>query len=216
MTLAAHFRAALLAVSVVLTAWAVTAGPLEDAAAAVQRNDYDAAMKMLRPLADAGYADAQYALGLMFRKGQGVPQDYAAAMLWYRKAAEQGHAKAQTGLGAGYRKGHGVEQNDQLALKWTLLGAEQGNADAQRGLASIYAAGQGVAPDNITALMWYTIAAVTSQGARMEGGGSAAADRDTLAARMTPDDVAHAQERADEWLRASPHARNPQNLGANK
>jgi TPR repeat protein len=161
------------------------------------------AMTMLKPLADAGDADAQYAVGLMYRRGQGVPQDYATAMTWYRKAAEQGHVKAQTGLGASYRKGHGVEQNDQLALKWTRLGAEQGNADAQRGLGSIYAAGLGVTQDNVTALMWYSIAAVTSQGVRLEGGGSAAADRDALAARMTPEQISQAQKRADDWLRAS-------------
>lgn len=48
--------------------------------------------------AKAGDADAQYSLGVMYEKGQGVRQDYAEAVKWYRKAGEQGYAGAQTNL----------------------------------------------------------------------------------------------------------------------
>ena len=74
------------------------AGPLQDGAAAYQRGDYAMAMRLLRPFADQGNALAEVSLGLMYQKGQGVPQDYAQAVLWHRKAADQGIALAQLSL----------------------------------------------------------------------------------------------------------------------
>jgi hypothetical protein len=56
----------------------------------------------LRPLAEQGNALAQLGLGVMYAKGQGVPQDYSQAVVWYRKAAEQGDADAQTLVGLMY------------------------------------------------------------------------------------------------------------------
>ncbi len=64
----------------------------DEAEAAYQRGDYATAILEFRPLAEQGNAIAQYNLGLMYGKGQGVPQDYAEAVQWYRKAAEQGVA----------------------------------------------------------------------------------------------------------------------------
>ena len=61
-------------------------------------------MRLLRPLADQGDATAQYDLGLMYAKGQGVPQDYAEAVKWFRKAADQGDASAQYNLGRHVRQ----------------------------------------------------------------------------------------------------------------
>lgn len=49
------------------------------------------ALRELRPLAEQGNAGAQNRLGIMYEKGQGVPQDHAAAVKWYRKAAAQGY-----------------------------------------------------------------------------------------------------------------------------
>ena len=55
---------------------------------------------------------AQFNLGLMYDKGEGVPQDDAEAVRWYRLAAEQGHAEAQANLGWMYDAGRGVPQDD--------------------------------------------------------------------------------------------------------
>ena len=62
--------------------------------AAYKRGDYAEAATSFRALAEKGDADAQYNLGVMYGKGQGVPQDYAEAMRWYYKAAEKGFAEA--------------------------------------------------------------------------------------------------------------------------
>jgi TPR repeat protein len=38
------------------------------------------------------------ALGILFARGQGVPQDYAKAREWYEKAAAAGHETAKENL----------------------------------------------------------------------------------------------------------------------
>ncbi len=63
------------AVAVMLTGVAV-AGPFEDGVAAYKRGDYATALRLWRPLAEQGDADAQFNLGLMYANGEGVPQDY--------------------------------------------------------------------------------------------------------------------------------------------
>jgi hypothetical protein len=57
----------------------VVAGPLEDGKAAYKSGDYATAVRLLRPLADLGNADAQNNLGAIYYSGHGVPQDYAQA-----------------------------------------------------------------------------------------------------------------------------------------
>ena len=79
-------------VAFLLSASSAFAGASEDctAAAAYGQQDYVAALRLCRPLAEQGDAKAQSDLGFMYAKGQGVPQDDAEAVRWYRKAAEQG------------------------------------------------------------------------------------------------------------------------------
>ena len=103
----------------------VVAGPLEEGVAAAKRGNYARAMRLLRPLADQGDASAQYDLGLMYAKGQGVPQDYAEAVKWFRKAADQGDPSAQYDLGVLYAEGQGVSQDYVQAHKWITLAADQ-------------------------------------------------------------------------------------------
>jgi TPR repeat protein len=49
--------------------------------------------------AQQGYANAQDALGDLYRDGLGVPEDDYEAMTWYKKAAAQGLASSQSSLG---------------------------------------------------------------------------------------------------------------------
>ena len=61
---------------------------LDEGVAAYHRGDYATALREWRPLAKQGNAKAQYHLGVMYSKGEGVPQDNAKALQWWRKAAE--------------------------------------------------------------------------------------------------------------------------------
>ena len=101
----------------------VLAGPYEDADAAYFKGDYTTALRLYRPLAEQGNAEAQYSLGVMYDNGQGVTQNYAEAVKWYRKAADQGDARAQFNLGIMYAKGEGVPQDYVQAHKWVNLAA---------------------------------------------------------------------------------------------
>ncbi|MDA9061404.1 hypothetical protein N9K30_03455, partial [Planktomarina temperata] len=58
-----------------------------------------------RLAAEQGYDSAQFNLGNMYKRGDGVLQDYKEAIKLYRLAAEQGFAMAQTNLGFMYEKG---------------------------------------------------------------------------------------------------------------
>ncbi len=57
--------------------------------AAYKRGDYATVIPEWRPLAEQGVANAQFSLGVMYGKGQGVPRDYARAPMWYNLAASR-------------------------------------------------------------------------------------------------------------------------------
>jgi TPR repeat protein len=72
----------------------VVAGPLEDANAAIKRRDYATAVRLIRPLAEQGDANAQYNLGVFYDNGLGVPQDKVRAYMWFNLSAAQGREGA--------------------------------------------------------------------------------------------------------------------------
>ena len=76
----------------------VFADDFQDATDAYERKDYETAYKLILPLAEQGDAPAQYNLGVLYEKRQGVPQDYKEAVKWWKLAAEQGHEEAQYNL----------------------------------------------------------------------------------------------------------------------
>ena len=117
------------------------------------------ALRQLQSAAQAGDADAQVDLGLMYDQGQGVPQNYAEALKWYRKAADQGDATAQYNVGVMYDHGQGVPQNHAEAAKWFRKAAAQGISDAQYNLGVMYHQGQGVPQNYVAAAKWLRKAA---------------------------------------------------------
>jgi uncharacterized protein len=177
----------------------VVAGPSEDAAAAYQRGDYATTLRLLLPLADQGDALAQFNLGVMYGKGQGVPQDYAEAVRWYRKAADQGNAQAQSNLGGAYDNGKGVPQDYAEAVKWYRKAADQGAALAQFNLGLMYNVGKGVPQDYVQAHKWYNLAASRLPASEAKNRDMAVKYRDGIAAKMTPAQIAEAQRLAREW-----------------
>ena len=127
---------------------------LESAKAAYDAGEYDTALELLIPLAEAGDAIAQHNLGVMYRDGFGVPQDNSEAVKWTRKAAEQGYAEAQYNLGKVYQDGLGIPQDYTEALKWYRKAAEQGLALGQATLGVMYIEGFGVEQDYTEAVKW--------------------------------------------------------------
>ena len=174
--------------------------------------DYSVAMKWYRLAAEQGSTKAQFAIGRMYEKGTGVAQDYAQAVRWYKLAANQGDAIAEVALAWIYLEDHpGVPVNNEEARKWFNLAADQGIPVAQNYLGRVYAHGVGVPQDYVKAHMWYNLAAAGTW--PPQDGGSAQnkaiADRDELATKMTPDQIAEAQRLAREWLAAHPSSLDP-------
>jgi hypothetical protein len=68
-------------------------------------------------IATAGDSDAQYKLGVMYERGDGVEDNCVAAARWYKLSAEQGHATAQFNLALLYKSGIGVTQDLDMAKR---------------------------------------------------------------------------------------------------
>lgn len=76
--------------------------------------------------AQAGNAEAQYGLGLVYRQGKQVPKDEDQAARWLKKSAEQGYALAQRDFGLMV-----VHQTPVQGEQWLRRAAERGDAEAQ-------------------------------------------------------------------------------------
>ena len=120
-------RMAIGLVAALLVALPAGAQDLKKGLAAYQRGDYATALKEWRPLAKIGVAAAQNNLGVIYRKGHGVPRDYGEALKWYLRAADQGNVNAQYSLGLMHFRGNGVAQDFVLAHLWFSLSAAGGN-----------------------------------------------------------------------------------------
>ena len=150
----------------------------------------------LKQKAGQGFPDAQYNLGLMYERGEGVTQDQTEAIRWFQLAAEQGVAEAQYKLGHRFAEGYGVSQGYAEAVKWYQAAAEQGLAVAQIRLGLLHANGEGVPQDYVQAHKWFNLTSADSQFVNRP---RAIRGRDELAKRMTPEQIAEAQRLAAEW-----------------
>ena len=112
------------------TAWADTPEQqFQQGLEATKRGDYQTAFKLWLPLAEQGDAQAQFNLGLMYDKGQGVKQDYAESVKWVTKAAENGSAAGQFKLGVAYLLGLSVQKDRTLAKEWFGKACDNGDQD---------------------------------------------------------------------------------------
>ncbi len=181
--------------------------------------------KEAKKAADAGDADAELRLGIMYDLGQAVPQNFTEALKWYKLSANQGNAIAQNNLGVMYLQGEGVAQNYFEAAKWIQQSANQDYSKAEVNLGFMYAEGNGVRQNSANAITWFRKAAeqgdpwaernlgdVYSKGkivnwdyveaykwytlAAALGDTEATKGRDELADKMSPEGITEAQKRA--------------------
>jgi len=114
-------KRAIAAIILVLSiAMPVTAGPLEDADAAIKRRDYATALRLIRPLAEQGDAGAQYNLGVFYDNGLSVRQDLVRAYMWFTLSAKQGKDGAAIfrDLIARRMTTAQIAEAQKLALEW--------------------------------------------------------------------------------------------------
>jgi TPR repeat protein len=130
-----------------------------EARAALQKRDFDAALKILRPLAEGGLARAQSTLGGMYASGLGVPQSYTEAVGWFQKSAAQGFAEGETNLGIATGNGQGIAKDEAKAAALFRKAADQGYAPGEYYMGNMYRFGTGVKQSPEDALSWYRKAA---------------------------------------------------------
>ena len=135
-----------------------------------------------------------------FEDGQAAYRrdDYAEAVRLWGQLADEGNARAQFSLGRMYYIGQGVQRDNAQADAWFRKAADQGFAYAQFDLGVAYEdGGLGVPQDYALALMWFNLASSPATNADLRQ--MAVQNRDQVAAKMTPDQIAEAQRMASEW-----------------
>jgi TPR repeat protein len=90
-------------------------------------------------------------------------------------------------------QGKGVTQNDAEASRLLKLAAAEGLIDAQWFLGGMYQRGRGLPQDFVLAHMWFNLSA-------SQGDMGAQEMRENIAKRMTPQQIARAQQLAQECL----------------
>lgn len=120
-------------------------GDWDRAKTAHERGDYATELAIIRPLAEQGFAFAQFNLGVLYDQGHGVTLDDQKAIEWYRKAAEQGLPQAQINLAIMYEEGEGTAADPVQAYFWYAMADSQGDSQgpqAKRELAAKMSAAQ--------------------------------------------------------------------------
>lgn len=95
-----------------------------------QPADLTQAIDACKQQADAGNAQAQYELGVLYYEGKAVPQDLPQALSRFEQASLQGHAEAQYRLGLMFFHGEAVPANNIQAYIVLKMAAVNGAEDA--------------------------------------------------------------------------------------
>ncbi len=123
---------------------------------AFERKDYETAFREWLPLADGGYAEAQFQIARLYDSGLGAPKDAKRAEQYYTLSAAQGYSPAEVALI--YFNNPILqadnEQDQQLSLFWALRAASNGNRIAYETLAIAYCHGVGVRKNPVLADIW--------------------------------------------------------------
>jgi hypothetical protein len=144
----------------------------------------------LQPAAANGLGAAEHAY---------ARQDYALAARLLLPEAQAGRPIAQTYLGHLYENGWGVPQDYVEAAKWLTLAAEQGEPTAQFLLGRLYDNGSGVKQDFVEAEFWFDLAAAKAPAEHRDYWINM---RDSVAGKLTRDELTAARGRALAWTRA--------------
>ena len=114
-----------------------------------------------------------------------------------RTRANAWDAGAQYNLGLMYDNGEGVPQDDVEAVAWYRRAAEQGRAGAQVEFGLMYGRGRGVPQDYVEAYKWLNLAMTYTDAEDRE---RYVDQRDSAAARLTPEQRIEGQKRSREYF----------------
>jgi len=126
------------------------------ATSSYHHGDFETAMFQFQKIADQSdisqAAQANYMLGKMYERGDGVLIDDQIAHSYYDRAAKSGHADAV----------HRIQEygsDESIVQDWYIESAWDGDVDAQYNLGYLFETGLGVQIDKNRAIQWYSEAA---------------------------------------------------------
>jgi len=112
-------RALMTALLLCLTVSPLMAANAVDGFDAARQGDYSGALNYWQERAQAGDAQAQFNLALMYHGGLGVAVDEVAALRWYKKSAQNGYPWAQEYLAIAYQEGwFGLKPDPDKSHDW--------------------------------------------------------------------------------------------------
>jgi TPR repeat protein len=123
---------------------------------AYRDRNVEAAIRLWSPIAESGYAAAQYNVGVAHARGLIGSRNMRVAQKWWQAAAQQGNVDAQYNLGLLYATGNGVDIDMKKAVHWWQQAATVGDPASQYNLGMMYARGEGVAQNMDAAYHWWT------------------------------------------------------------
>ena len=118
--------AVIVSVGLMFSGTTVLAG-FDEGEIAYNKRDYKTALTEWQPLAESGNPEAQYKIGMMYRRGLGVKPDFHQSAEWLLKAARKGHGLAQARLSRLLQDGKGIPQDVIEAYKWLTLAVRNEN-----------------------------------------------------------------------------------------
>ena len=117
--------------------------------------DYEVAFKYAKEASDAGWLEADFLLGQIYRDGTGVERSIPAAEEMFIRAAERGHPRAMTLLADMYMDGKYLKRDQEQAFIWYEKAAMTGNLKSQYQVAMMLNDGIGTKKDPEKAKEWF-------------------------------------------------------------
>lgn len=172
-------------------------GVMYDHGQSVKRS-YRTAAQWYERAAEQGHSGAQFNLGFMYYNGSGeeddpVAQDFGAAEGWLTRAAASGIGEAQYLLSNMYLRGDGVARDQDRAIRLANGAARKGVPGARYNLGLLLGNSDNI-EDVIEAYKWFALLALDHYPA-------AVANRDRVARRLRPEEIAEGERRAEALLR---------------
>ncbi|POM80034.1 Hypothetical protein PHPALM_2179 [Phytophthora palmivora] len=112
----------------------------------------EAAVTLLKRAAERSHRDAEFALGVLYGRGEGVPYSDSLSASWLAKSAARGHTEAKWMM---YNEGRGVSEDVDRAVELLQDAANSGSAYARFHLGVMHEYGRGVVQDLAKAAKLY-------------------------------------------------------------
>jgi Sel1 repeat len=150
---------------------------------------------LLEAKAQDGDLSAKHALGVAYRRGDGVAVDKAKGAGLIIEAADGGLKEALSSMGVCYYYGDGVPKNHRLAMKWFLSAASAGVASGFFNVADLFDDSDQIPKNPVESLAWFTccLGVMPEAGERMTA----------IVGDLSDENLDRAAVRADQIMKAA-------------